>query len=114
MYFLTLAERSLSAVKYHNLQEVGYFASAKYIFEGGHYVYGGYGSAKITSSLKRVDTDKNVSNSHVRLGYAYLIEEGFVAFLESTRYETGYKKGAGEDMFYDRALLFETGVQYLF
>ena len=114
LYFLTLAERSLSAVKYHNLQELGYFASAKYIFEGGHYMYGGYGSAAIKSSLRRVDADKIVSNSHTRLGYAYVIEEGFVAFMESTRYETGYKKGVGKDMSYDRALLLETGVQYLF
>lgn len=114
LYFLTLAERSLSAVKYHDLQELGYFVSGKYIFEGGHYTYGGYGSAEITSSLSRVMTDKIVSNSHTRLGYAYVIEEGFVAFLEGTRYETGYKKGSGKDKSLDHALMVESGVQYIF
>lgn len=104
----------MSSFKYHDLQEFGYFASLKYTFEKGHYIYGGYGSAEITSSLRRIDADKIVSNNHTRLGYAYLIDEGFVSFLEGVRFETGYKKGTGKDHSLDHAYLIEAGFQYLF
>lgn len=114
LLYLTLADHSVSAGKNRDIQELGYFTSLRYNLENGDYLIGGYGRAKITSSLDKIANNKLVANEVIRLGYAHQLEEGLEVFAELTNYYSTYTKAVAKNVSGSQAGLAELGMVYHF
>jgi hypothetical protein len=115
LLYLTLADHTVSAGKNRDIQELGYFTSARYNLESGDYITAGYGRAKITSNLSKIGANKLVANEVIRLGYSHKLEEGLELFAELTNYYSTYTKGAASKQISgSQAGLAEVGMVYTF
>lgn len=115
LLYLTLADHTLSAGKNRDIQELGYFTSMKYSLENGHAIIGGYGRARVTSSLSKIANNKLVANEVIRVGYSHHFEEGLDTYIELSNYYSSYTKGAAQkNTSSTQAQLAEIGLVYTF